>query len=74
MVAATPCALRLTTINDAEKVYREDLARFPDNGWSLFGLAESLRRQGKNRQAAEVQREFELAWKHADVEITASRF
>ncbi len=58
----------------AEKVYREDLARFPDNGWSLFGLAESLRRQGKNRQAAEVQREFELAWKHADVEITASRF
>jgi len=58
----------------AEKVYREDLARFPDNGWSLFGLAQSLRAQGKKEQAAEVQDRFEAAWQHADVEITASRF
>lgn len=58
----------------AEKVYRKDLARFPDNGWSLFGLAQSLRAQGKKKEAAEVQRQFENAWRHADVEITASRF
>ncbi|MFW2388219.1 MAG: tetratricopeptide repeat protein [Polyangiales bacterium] len=58
----------------AEKVYRADLARFPDNGWSLFGLAQSLRAQGKKEKAADVQRRFEMAWKHADVEITASRF
>lgn len=58
----------------AEKVYREDLARFPDNGWSLFGLAQSLRAQGKKQEADEVQRRFEAAWQHADVEITASRF
>lgn len=58
----------------AEKVYREDLARFPDNGWSLFGLAQSLRAQGKTQKAAEVQRRFETAWQYADVEITASRF
>jgi tetratricopeptide (TPR) repeat protein len=58
----------------AEKVYREDLARFPDNGWSLFGLAQSLRAQGKTQEAAEVQRRFETAWQYADVEITASRF
>ena len=58
----------------AEEVYREDLARFPDNGWSLFGLAQSLRAQGKKAEAAEVQRRFETAWKYADVEITASRF
>ncbi|KPK12213.1 MAG: hypothetical protein AMJ62_15975 [Myxococcales bacterium SG8_38] len=58
----------------AEKVYREDLDRFPDNGWSLFGLAQSLRAQGKKRQADEVQRGFELAWQYADVQITASRF
>jgi len=58
----------------AEKVYREDLARFPGNGWALFGLAQSLRKQGKNQEADEVQRRFEAAWKHADVEITASRF
>ena len=57
----------------AEKVYREDLARFPDNGWSLFGLAQSLRAQGKTQEADEVQRRFEKAWQHADFEITASR-
>jgi len=59
---------------DAEKVYREDLARFPDNGWSLFGLAQSLRAQGKTQEAAEAQRQFENAWRYADVEIAASRF
>ena len=58
----------------AEKVYRADLARFPDNGWSLFGLAQSLRAQGKKQEADEVQRLFETALQHADVEITASRF
>jgi tetratricopeptide (TPR) repeat protein len=58
----------------AENVYREDLARFPDNGWSLFGLAQSLRAQGKKQEADEVQRRFETAWQYADIEITASRF
>ncbi|MBW2507455.1 MAG: hypothetical protein JRE81_02385, partial [Deltaproteobacteria bacterium] len=53
---------------------REDLARFPDNGWSLFGLAQSLRAQGKTQEAAEAQRQFENAWRYADVEIAASRF
>jgi tetratricopeptide (TPR) repeat protein len=58
---------------EAERVYRADLARFPGNGWSLMGLAQSLRAQGKTKQADEVQAEFEDAWKYADVEITASR-
>jgi tetratricopeptide (TPR) repeat protein len=58
----------------AEKVYREDLARFPDNGWSLFGLAQSLRAQGKTKEAAEIQSRFQTAWQYADIEITASRF
>ena len=57
----------------AEEVYREDLARFPDNGWSLFGLAQSLRAQGKKREADEVQRRFDRAWQYADIQITASR-
>jgi len=26
---------------EAEQVYRDDLARLPENGWSLFGLAQS---------------------------------
>jgi predicted Zn-dependent protease len=59
---------------EAEAVYREDLRRNPENGWSLFGLAQSLRAQGKAAEAAEVQARFERAWARADVRLTASRF
>lgn len=27
---------------EAERVYREGLAEFPGNGWSLYGLSQSL--------------------------------
>jgi len=59
---------------EAEAVYREDLRQYADNGWSLFGLAESLRAQGKLAEAAEAQQRFEAAWQRADVTLTASRF
>ncbi len=60
--------------DDAEAVYREDLRVFPVNGWSLFGLQRALRAQGRDAEADAVQRQFEDAWQHADVELTASRF
>jgi tetratricopeptide (TPR) repeat protein len=59
---------------DAEQVYREDLKRIPNNGWSLFGLAQSLRAQGKADAADAVQRQFEQAWIRSDVKLTSSRF
>ncbi|MDF0675534.1 MAG: hypothetical protein P0120_14520 [Nitrospira sp.] len=59
---------------EAEKVYREDLRRFPENGWSLFGLAQALRAQEKNTEAAAVDTRFHRAWTGADVTLTASRF
>ena len=59
---------------EAAAVYREDLATFPNNGWSLFGLLEALRRQGDVRAARDVARRFDEAWRHADVALTASRF
>ena len=59
---------------DAEQVYREDLRRNPGNGWSLFGLAESLRAQGKTAEAAQANESFRKAWAQADVRLTASRF
>jgi tetratricopeptide (TPR) repeat protein len=58
---------------EAEKVYREDLTRLPNNGWSLYGLARSLRQQGKPEGDA-VQTQFDAAWKDADVTITSSCF
>jgi tetratricopeptide (TPR) repeat protein len=59
---------------EAEAVYREDLKRFPENGWSLFGLAAALRAEGKSAEAAEMDRRFAKAWSAADVKLTASRF
>ena len=58
---------------EAENVYREELRRNPGNGWSLFGLAQSLRALGKRDEAAKVQGEFAAAWSNADVRLTASR-
>jgi tetratricopeptide (TPR) repeat protein len=53
----------------AEKVFREDLQRNPRNPRSLFGLAESLKAQKKDADAAWVQREFEAGWKNADTAL-----
>jgi len=58
----------------AEQVYREDLKRFPENGWSLFGLAQALHAQGKHAEAAQLDARFRKAWQGADVTLGASRF
>ena len=58
---------------EAEQVYRDDLARLPENGWSLFGLAESLREQKKNGdEAAALKTKFQKCWAKADLKITTS--
>jgi tetratricopeptide (TPR) repeat protein len=53
----------------AEKAFRADLVRRPENGWSLHGLAQSLRAQNKNRAAAAVETRFKKAWEKADIEL-----
>ena len=57
---------------NAEKVYREDLEKWPRNGWSLFGLQQALQRQGKMAEANRVGEQFQTAWKHADEPIDSS--
>jgi tetratricopeptide (TPR) repeat protein len=59
---------------EAEAVYREDLTRFPENGWSLFGLEASLRAQGKTAEADGVRGRRLKAWSSADIQLTASSF
>ena len=59
---------------EAERVYREDLKRFPSTGWSLLGLSQSLRTQGKSAEADRVMADFRRAWSAADVEIASSRY
>lgn len=59
---------------EAEAEYRTDLKWYPDNGWALFGLLQSLKAQRKDADAADVSSRFEKAWLHADVALAASRF
>jgi predicted Zn-dependent protease len=57
---------------EAEQVYRDDLARVPDNGWSLFGLAQSLHQQDRHEEAAATEARFHAIWAKADVQIKSS--
>ncbi|MGD8866433.1 MAG: hypothetical protein PVI01_02365, partial [Gemmatimonadales bacterium] len=59
---------------EAERVYRQDLERFPENGWSLRGLAQALRAQGKTAEADRVETRFRRAWAESDVELSASSY
>jgi pimeloyl-ACP methyl ester carboxylesterase len=67
-------ALLLTSGDSAgaEKVFREELRRHHGNGRAMFGLAESLKQQGKKAEAQKVNKEFQQAWKDADVKLTVS--
>jgi len=58
---------------EAETVYWDDLEKFPENGWALFGLAKALRAQGKDELAGLIEARFETIWARADVTLTASR-
>jgi tetratricopeptide (TPR) repeat protein len=65
--------LKTRRFPEAEQLYREDLARLPDNGWSLFGLAETLRQQQKNtEEVAALDTKFKNIWAKSDTKITAS--
>lgn len=59
---------------DAEAVFREDIVRYPDNGWSLTGLALCLRAQGRSAESEAVAGRLRQVWPRADVQPGASRF
>lgn len=64
--------MRASQPTEAERVYREDLARLPENAWSLHGLARSLRVQKRDAEAAEVEKRLARATANADLELTTS--
>jgi tetratricopeptide (TPR) repeat protein len=55
--------------NEAERAFREDLVQRPENGWSLYGLTQSLRAQKRDREAAKVEERFRKAWATADIRL-----
>ena len=65
--ALAQAQLRHGRPEDAARTYRQDLAKFPKNGWSLFGL---LRAQPDAPDAAELGAQLKTAWQHSDIEPT----
>jgi len=56
----------------AEQCYREDLEKWPNNGWSLFGLSKALTGLGKKKAAQEALANYEKYWAKADAPLTTS--
>lgn len=72
---------------EAAAVYRKDLAQYPANGWSLFGLHQALdvqtaalqeqfatawMRQALQAQTKALQEQFAIAWRDSDITLTSS--
>jgi len=57
---------------EAERVFREDLAKLPDNGWALYGLARSLGARGRVDEARSVQARLDRIWAADEVELKTS--
>ena len=55
----------------ARDAFRESLQKTPNNGWSLYGLAQTYARQGLQREARAVEKHLARAWsgdrKHLDL-------
>lgn len=52
---------------EAQRAFEKDLAFFPENGWSLHGLARALRAQGRTGEADEVDARFARVWEGAPI-------
>lgn len=57
---------------EALAVYEEDLLRYPENGWSLYGLSQALQGLKRTEEAAAALRRFQQAWSRADIQIASS--
>lgn len=64
--------LRAGRATEAGQAFREDLKRFPENGWSLHGLAQALRARNRAWEAAAVMDRFQRIWASADVRLAES--
>jgi len=64
--------LAINRATDAEKVFRDDLDRKPRDARALSGLRDSLKAQGRDYEAEQIDHQYQAAWKVADA-TSASR-
>ena len=57
---------------EAEAIYREDLRRNRDNGWSLTGLQLALQKQERKSEADELTTRLAMAFNDADTRPSSS--
>jgi tetratricopeptide (TPR) repeat protein len=59
---------------EAEAVFRADLKYHPNNGWAYYGVSQALAAQKKDAEAAEARKQFEQAWRRADIKLATAGF
>ena len=64
--------LEMGQFAQAEETYRQEIQDHPHNGWSLYGLREALKAQGKSY--TEIEEDFIQSWARSDTRITSSKF
>jgi tetratricopeptide (TPR) repeat protein len=60
-------------LEEAEKVFRADLDRSPRDGRALAGLRDTLKAQGRDYEALQLDQQYHAAWKTAQAKTSLSR-
>lgn len=58
---------------EAEKVFREDIDQKPRDARALSGLRDSLKAQGRDYEAEQIDQQFKSAWKFAEAKSASAR-
>ncbi len=66
--------LRSGNVLKAESIFQEDLKENPNNHWSLYGLYKTLLQQKKMAVAKIIKKQFDVAFKNADIEAGVIMF
>jgi len=64
--------LSANRVPEAEQVYQDDLKVWPENGWSLQGLAKCKAARGQTAEVDAVTTRLDKAWARADIKPTTS--
>ena len=63
--------LEMEKYNEAKLVYEKELEHHPNNGWSLYGIQQALKAQGKSDSTIDAR--FKESWKRSDTWIRGSK-
>jgi tetratricopeptide (TPR) repeat protein len=58
----------------AAAMFQNVLHQYPQDGWALYGLANALKKLGKDKEAMSTQQEFRNAWVQADIPVPVFLF